>query len=73
MLLEWLTRIAGKTHASTGTLFCMEWRATSAALVQEWYYLLQEMSSQYLFRRLVYHYIRAWFNTEAQAAVSVAA
>ena len=28
VLLEWLTHIAGKTHASTGTLFCMEWRAT---------------------------------------------
>src|SRR5436190_12142981 len=28
VLLEWLTRIAVKTHASTGTLFCLEWRAT---------------------------------------------
>jgi len=25
---EWLTRIAGQTHAKTGTLFCMGMRAT---------------------------------------------
>jgi len=27
VLLEWLTRSAGSTHANAGTLFCMEWRA----------------------------------------------
>ncbi len=27
VLLEWLTGTAGKTHAKSGTLFCLEWRA----------------------------------------------
>ena len=45
VLLEWLTRIAGKTHAKTGTLFCMGMARYWAALVQEWYYLVHGLSS----------------------------
>jgi hypothetical protein len=45
VLLEWLTGTAGKTHAKSGTLFCLERRATGAALVQEWYYRSPQMSS----------------------------
>ena len=45
VLLEWLTGTADITHAKSGTLFCLEWRATGAALVQEWYYRSPELSS----------------------------
>jgi hypothetical protein len=45
VLLEWLTGTAGQTHAKSGTRFCLEWRANRAALVQEWYYPLAQMSS----------------------------
>ena len=48
VLLEWLTGTAGQTHAKSGALFCLEWRATSAALVQEWYYPPLELSSNKL-------------------------
>src|SRR2546423_647538 len=45
VLLEWLTRTAGKTHARTGTLFCMGMARCKAALVQEWYYVQLQLSS----------------------------
>ena len=48
VLLEWLTCIAGITHAKTGTLFCMEWRATRLRYVQEWYNQRPEMSSNWV-------------------------
>jgi hypothetical protein len=45
VLLEWLTVTADKTHAKSGTLFCLERARCKAALVQEWYYPSPKMSS----------------------------